>query len=176
MALNHAASMSTDSIDFNSSRHLSKYPRHTMQEGRQIKVGVLGATGTVGQRFITLLAAHPWFVIDALGASSRSANKTYPKAVKWKQTTPIPAVVRDTVVVECLPKHFANCAIVFSGLDAEVAGDIGEHPAAPLIHRSSAQRRHSDRPSSPSFPMPKISAAIPTSRSSSPSSMRPISP
>ncbi|KAF9030451.1 aspartate-semialdehyde dehydrogenase [Hymenopellis radicata] len=95
-----------------------------MQEGRQIKVGVLGATGTVGQRFITLLAAHPWFVIDALGASSRSANKPYAKAVKWKQTTPIPSTVRDLIVVECTPQHFANCAIVFSGLDADVAGDI----------------------------------------------------
>lgn len=96
-----------------------------MQETRQIKVGVLGATGTVGQRFITLLAAHPWFIIHALGASSRSANKLYPKAVNWKQTTPIPAIVRNIVVKDCLPEYFADCAIIFSGLDAEVAGDIG---------------------------------------------------
>lgn len=96
-----------------------------MQDGRQIKVGVLGATGTVGQRFITLLAAHPWFIIDALGASSRSAGKVYPKAVNWKQTTPIPSVVREIVVQECNPEHFADCAVVFSGLDADAAGDIG---------------------------------------------------
>jgi aspartate-semialdehyde dehydrogenase len=91
---------------------------------RQIKVGVLGATGTVGQRFITLLAAHPWFVMNALGASARSADKPYCRAVHWKQSTPIPAVARDMVVKECKPEHFADCAVVFSGLDADAAGDI----------------------------------------------------
>lgn len=98
-----------------------------MQEGqKRVKVGVLGATGTVGQRFITLLSAHPWFIIEALGASSRSAGKQYSKAVKWKQTQPIPTEVREVVVNECSPEHFADCAVVFSGLDADVAGDIGE--------------------------------------------------
>jgi aspartate-semialdehyde dehydrogenase len=95
-------------------------------DGQQIKVGVLGATGTVGQRFIVLLAEHPFFVIQALGASARSAGKPYAKAVKWKQTTPIPAVAREIVVNECTPQQFAECSIVFSGLDADVAGDIGE--------------------------------------------------
>ena len=90
-----------------------------------IPVGVLGATGTVGQRFITLLAAHPWFVIHALGASPRSAGKPYSKAVNWKQTTPIPAAVREVIVRECVPDAFRECTIVFSGLDADVAGDIG---------------------------------------------------
>ena len=93
---------------------------------RQIKVGVLGATGTVGQRFIVLLAEHPFFVIQALGASARSAGKPYAKAVSWKQTTPIPAVAREMMVNECTPQHFVECSIVFSGLDAEVAGAIGE--------------------------------------------------
>ena len=91
-----------------------------------VKVGILGATGTVGQRFITLLADHPWFIIHALGASSRSAGKLYPQAVKWKQTSPIPAVARTLVVQECVPKNFADCSVIFSGLDADVAGDIGE--------------------------------------------------
>ncbi|KAL4254302.1 aspartate-semialdehyde dehydrogenase family protein [Pleurotus pulmonarius] len=95
-----------------------------MQEGSQIKVGVLGATGTVGQRFLTLLSSHPWFTIDAIGASSRSANQKYYKVVKWKQTTPIPAGVRDMTVKECLPANFSDCDIVFSGLDADVAGEI----------------------------------------------------
>ncbi|KAF9783001.1 aspartate-semialdehyde dehydrogenase [Thelephora terrestris] len=89
-----------------------------------VKVGILGATGTVGQRFISLLADHPWFIIHALGASSRSAGKPYPQAVKWKQTSPIPAVVRTLVVQECIPEKFADCAVIFSGLDADVAGDI----------------------------------------------------
>lgn len=103
----------------------------TLLEGRKVNVGVLGATGTVGQRFIVLLADHPFFVIHALGASSRSAGKLYPKAVNWKQTTPIPAVARELTVNECRPEHFAECAIVFSGLDADAAGDIGESDQHP---------------------------------------------
>ena len=91
-----------------------------------VKVGILGATGTVGQRFITLLADHPWFIIHALGASSRSAGKLYPQAVNWKQTSPIPAVARTLVVQECAPENFADCAVIFSGLDADVAGNIGK--------------------------------------------------
>ena len=94
-------------------------------DGRQVKVGVLGATGTVGQRFIVLLTEHPFFTLHALGASARSAGKPYAKAVHWKQTTPIPAVARELVVHECAPQHFAECSIVFSGLDADAAGDIG---------------------------------------------------
>ena len=96
-----------------------------MHEGRKINVGVLGATGTVGQRFITLLAEHPYFVIHALGASQRSAGKKYPQAATWKQVKPIPTAVREMVVQECKPEHFAECSVVFSGLDADVAGDIG---------------------------------------------------
>ncbi|EKM59903.1 uncharacterized protein PHACADRAFT_250699 [Phanerochaete carnosa HHB-10118-sp] len=97
---------------------------HGLQDGKQIKVGVLGATGTVGQRFILLLAEHPFFVIHALGASSRSAGKQYAKAATWKQVKPIPSQAREIVVQECKPEHFSECAIVFSGLDADVAGDI----------------------------------------------------
>ncbi|KAF9226822.1 aspartate-semialdehyde dehydrogenase [Gyrodon lividus] len=95
-----------------------------IMDGNGIKVGVLGATGTVGQRFITLLANHPFFIIHALGASARSAGKPYSKAANWKQTTPIPSIVREMIVYECQPEHFKDCVIVFSGLDAEVAGDI----------------------------------------------------
>jgi hypothetical protein len=91
-----------------------------------ISVGVLGATGTVGQRFLLLLSQHPFFVPIALGASFRSAGKKYSEAVKWKQTSPIPEAVRDLVVQECTAKAFEKCAIVFSGLDADVAGEIGE--------------------------------------------------
>lgn len=96
-----------------------------MTNAKQVKVGVLGATGTVGQRFIALLAEHPIFVIHALGASARSAGKPYYKAVNWKQTRPIPSVAREITVQECMPEHFKECAVVFSGLDADVAGDIG---------------------------------------------------
>lgn len=98
----------------------------TLLDGRKVNIGVLGATGTVGQRFIVLLANHPFFLIHALGASSRSAGKPYSEAVNWKQTTPIPAAARDLTVNECKPEHFVGCEIVFSGLDADAAGDIGE--------------------------------------------------
>ncbi|KAG4423142.1 hypothetical protein IFR04_003779 [Cadophora malorum] len=74
------------------------------------KCGVLGCTGSVGQRFILLLAQHPHFVLHAVGASSRSAGKKYKDA--------------ELVVKECKASEFADCDIVFSGLDADVAGDI----------------------------------------------------
>lgn len=98
---------------------------YAVPEGKVVKVGVLGATGTVGQRFITLLANHPHFVVHALGASTRSAGKSYAVATNWKQTTPIPSGVRDLIIKPCVPEHFKECAVVFSGLDADVAGDIG---------------------------------------------------
>ncbi len=91
----------------------------------KVNVGILGATGTVGQRFITIMESHPYFVVYALGASSRSAGKPYEKAVKWKQTVPIPVKAQKLIVKECVPHEFAGCAVVFSGLDADVAGDIG---------------------------------------------------
>lgn len=92
------------------------------------KVGVLGATGTVGQRFILLLADHPDFVLDVLGASAASVGKSYEKAVqgRWKQVVPIPQHVRDLPVVECSVANLKHCDLVFSGLDSGPAGEIGE--------------------------------------------------
>jgi len=86
---------------------------------------VLGCTGSVGQRFIQLLSIHPNFDLVAIGASSRSAGKKYKDAVRWKQTSSLPAKARDMIVKECKPEEFKDCDIVFSGLDADVAGDIG---------------------------------------------------
>lgn len=92
----------------------------------KLKVGVLGATGTVGQRFILQLANHPNFELAALGASSSSAGKSYAAAVagRWKQQSPIPASVASMPVYECVPSHFASCAVVFSGLDSGPAGPV----------------------------------------------------
>ncbi|KAL2117830.1 hypothetical protein VTJ04DRAFT_7490 [Mycothermus thermophilus] len=87
-------------------------------------VGVLGCTGSVGQRFILLLQEHPSLRLVALGASSRSAGKKYRDAVRWKQAKPMKPEVADLVVRECRASEFADCDIVFSGLDADVAGDI----------------------------------------------------
>lgn len=119
-------SKSKPSSHFSAPKMPAPSPDNPPDNTQTVKVGVLGATGTVGQRFISLLADHPWFIVHALGASSRSAGKLYPQAVNWKQSSPIPVVVRTLVVQECVPKNFADCAIIFSGLDAEVAGDIGE--------------------------------------------------
>jgi len=88
------------------------------------KCGVLGCTGSVGQRFILLLAQHPHFTLHALGASSRSAGKTYKDAVRWKQASPIGKHIEELVVKDCKASEFSDCDVVFSGLDADVAGDI----------------------------------------------------
>ncbi|ODV92451.1 hypothetical protein CANCADRAFT_1043 [Tortispora caseinolytica NRRL Y-17796] len=88
------------------------------------KVGVLGATGSVGQRFILLLKDHPTLELVALGASSRSAGKKYSEAVNWQQTTLLPDEAADITVSPCDPSYFTDCKVVFSGLDADVAGDV----------------------------------------------------
>jgi aspartate-semialdehyde dehydrogenase len=87
---------------------------------------VLGCTGSVGQRFILLLGQHPHFTLHTVGASSRSAGKKYKDAVKWKQAAPMGKHVEELVVKECKASEFADCDIVFSGLDADVAGEIGK--------------------------------------------------
>jgi len=88
-------------------------------------LGVLGATGSVGQRFILLLALHPHFTLHAVGASERSAGKKYREAVKWKQSFPMSKELGELVVRRCKPEEFKDCDLVFSGLDSDVAGDIG---------------------------------------------------
>jgi aspartate-semialdehyde dehydrogenase len=109
----------------------------------RIKVGVLGCTGSVGQRFITLLAGHPWFEVSALGASSRSAGKAYSEAVNWKQATPIPAAMSKIVVSECAPgTAFEGVQIVFSGLDADFAGEIEDQFAAAGVAVFSNAKNH----------------------------------
>ena len=69
---------------------------------KQFKVGVVGATGMVGQRFVTLLENHPWFHVTALAASARSAGKTYEEAVggHWMMSSPMPEAVKKMVVLD----------------------------------------------------------------------------
>ena len=68
----------------------------------KLKVGILGATGMVGQRFISLLENHPWFEVVTVAASPRSAGKTYEEAVggRWKMDTPMPEAVKKLVVMD----------------------------------------------------------------------------
>ena len=89
----------------------------------RIPVAVLGATGAVGQSFIRFLAGHPWFDVAQVAASERSAGKKYIDATRWIGGTPIPEAVRDLEVVACDPAD-VSAPIVFSALDANVAGDV----------------------------------------------------
>ncbi|KAI1916375.1 aspartate-semialdehyde dehydrogenase [Ophidiomyces ophidiicola] len=88
------------------------------------RCAVLGATGAVGTRFILLLEQHPLLELVALGASDRSAGKTYRDAVRWKQSSPMPAIAADLIVRRCIPTEFSDCEIIFSGLDPDAAGEI----------------------------------------------------
>jgi aspartate-semialdehyde dehydrogenase len=90
--------------------------------GRQIEVGVLGATGMVGQQFIKLLAGHPWFKTSWLAASERSEGRSYAEAMKWRLSTPPPADVLPMRVDACTPGRGPR--IMFSALDANAANEI----------------------------------------------------
>jgi aspartate-semialdehyde dehydrogenase len=96
-------------------------------EQPKIKVGVLGATGAVGQRFIQMLQGHPWFELTALCASERSAGKRYVDACNWTLRGDMPHHLRDVILRPCEPG--VDCRIVFSALPASSATDI-EHTFA----------------------------------------------
>jgi aspartate-semialdehyde dehydrogenase len=113
----------------------------------RIPVGVLGATGAVGQKFIKLLEYHPWLEVTQVAASERSAGKRYAEAVAWKQNTPIPETVRDLEVRPCTPQ--LDCKIVFSGLDASVAGEVEENFARAGYVVLSNSRNHRMDPDVP---------------------------
>ncbi|HEV8052471.1 MAG TPA: aspartate-semialdehyde dehydrogenase [Parachlamydiaceae bacterium] len=85
----------------------------------KITVAILGATGSVGQRFIALLANHPWFEIVAVAASERSYGKLYGDVVNWLLPTPLPENIASLALCECKPPINAN--LVFSALDSSVA-------------------------------------------------------
>jgi len=87
-----------------------------------VPVGVLGATGAVGQRFLQLLSSHSQFALIRLGASDQSAGKAYRQAVKWLLDSDIPSEFRDMRVVRCTPSDFAGCRLVFSALSSGIAG------------------------------------------------------
>ena len=87
-----------------------------------IEVGVLGATGMVGQQFVSRLARHPWFRCTWLAASERSEGKAYKTVAPWKLNSPIPGGSAERIVEACVPGRGPK--VVFSGLDASVAGDI----------------------------------------------------
>src|SRR5262249_27229667 len=91
---------------------------------RPYHVGIAGATGLVGQRLIGRLADHPWFRIQALGASERSAGRPYAEAVRWTLGRPIPESLSSRPVARCEPEAFEGCDFVLSALDAPVARTV----------------------------------------------------
>jgi aspartate-semialdehyde dehydrogenase len=106
----------------------------------RIPVTILGATGTVGQKFVRLLADHPWFEIGAVAASSASAGKRYGDVVRWRETTSLPEGIASLTIQPCEPPLAGP--IVFSALDADVAGPIEQAFAAAGAHVVTNARTH----------------------------------
>ena len=89
---------------------------------RKIEVGILGATGMVGQRFVKFLQGHPWFELKWVGASERSQKRKYRDATSWRLEGGMPEAVRDLEVEECTPGNAPR--LLFSAMDASVATEI----------------------------------------------------
>jgi len=114
-------------------------------------VGILGATGMVGQRFIQLLGNHPWFNITWLAASDRSAGRTYGEACRWKLDTPLPKHIAEMVVQPNTPEGCSGelPKIIFAALDSDIAKELEPKFAAAgcaVISNSSAFRMTPDVP------------------------------
>src|SRR5512147_2711011 len=114
---------------------------------KKLEVGILGATGMVGQRFISLLEHHPWFEVKWLAASDRSAGKSYGEACKWRVRDAMPKSAAALDVHECKPGHAPQ--LVFSSLDSKVAGEIEKefaHAGHVVVSNSSNHRMDADVP------------------------------
>ena len=114
----------------------------------QIPVAVLGATGSVGQRFISLLDNHPWFKVVALAASDRSVGQSYAQACRWVLNDPMPEFAREMVVVPATPECI-DAKIVFSALHNEIAKDLEPQFAQAgfaVCSNASSYRRAEDVP------------------------------
>ncbi|HVO80108.1 MAG TPA: aspartate-semialdehyde dehydrogenase [Terriglobales bacterium] len=113
----------------------------------KIPVGILGATGIVGQRFVQMLEHHPWFEVAWLAASDRSEGKPYGEAVRWRMKTPLPAPVAAMRVSPATPDSAPK--VVFAALDAAIAAELEPRfaeAACAVISNSSALRMQKDVP------------------------------
>lgn len=114
---------------------------------KKIPVGILGATGIVGQRFIQMLEHHPWFEVAWVAASERSAGHAYAHATRWRLKTPIPERVGKMVVSHPDPKDAPK--VIFAALDAGIAAEFEPKFAeagCAVVSNSSALRMNSDVP------------------------------
>ena len=113
----------------------------------KLPVGVLGATGIVGQRFIQMLEQHPWFEVSWLAASDRSEGRTYAEAARWRLKTAIPARIANMTVSPAKPEGAPK--IIFAALDAAIARELEPQFAAAgcaVVSNSSALRMQADVP------------------------------
>jgi aspartate-semialdehyde dehydrogenase len=114
---------------------------------KKIPVGILGATGSVGQKFVQLLTNHPCFEIAALAASGRSAGRAYSEAVNWFQSSALDKKFGSMIVSECVTS--LPCKIVFSALDSNIAGEVESEFASKGYFVFSNSRNHRMDPSVP---------------------------
>ena len=121
----------------------------------KLKVGILGGTGMVGQRFISLLENHPWFEVTTIAASPRSAGKRYEDAIgdRWKMTTPMPEAVKDIVVMNVneVEKVASEVDFVFSAVDMskdeiKAIEEAYAKTETPVVSNNSAHRWTPDVP------------------------------
>ena len=122
---------------------------------KQYKVGIVGATGMVGQRFVTLLENHPWFKLTTLAASGRSAGKTYEDAVgsRWAMTTPMPESVKKMVVLDAANVEevaskvdFVFCAVNMKKEEIKALEEAYAKAECPVVSNNSAHRFTPDVP------------------------------
>lgn len=118
---------------------------NALSPGRKIPVAVLGATGSVGQRFAVLLSRHPWFEVKVLAASERSAGRAYRDAVRWVQSAPIPEELAEIEIAPCEPRALDGCRLAFSSLDDTVSGPLEQEFAAAgclVVSNAKSHRMH----------------------------------
>src|SRR2546428_10332853 len=114
---------------------------------KKLRVGIMAATGTVGQRMIQLLQNHPWFEVSAVAASDNSAGKNYAQATHWLLETPIPDPVARMTVETCSPG--LDCDFVLSSLPSSVAEEVELQVAKagiPVISNAGSHRMKADVP------------------------------
>ncbi|MGN0630069.1 MAG: aspartate-semialdehyde dehydrogenase, partial [Ruminococcus sp.] len=123
---------------------------------KQFHVGIIGATGMVGQRFATLLAEHPWFDVKVLAASPRSAGKTYKEAVgsRWAMTVPMPESMQDMIIMDAQADiekiagmvDFVFCAVDMKKDEIKALEEAYAKAECPVVSNNSAHRFTADVP------------------------------
>src|SRR6476659_10439998 len=114
---------------------------------KKIPVGILGATGIVGQRFVQMLEHHPWFEVAWLAASDRSEGKSYGEATRWRMKTAVPEQVAEMQVSPAVPEGAPK--VIFAALDASIAAELEPRFAeagCAVVSNSSALRMQKDVP------------------------------